>query len=359
MDRSLDIPATRSGARLRPMIPADGEAFAALSRACPDTGLVRAAARYHIDPLRALEALRPDTMVLCADSASGVGLAAAACVSFGELRIDGSVRPHGLFHTLMVHPAERGRGLGSELTGQCTALARERLGPEGVILAHVQDGNVGSLRAIERHLRGRGGRLVGGAARMRRRPPPAWPERAVRRASPGDIELVAARLDEFYREHDLAPVRTAELLRRRLDSTPLDEPFRHGYVVADRAGNLLCGLTLVEQSRLRTLEVQSIPALMRIANRLLRVLPPDRILRQLVVEDAWFAPGHEASARYLWESIRWEWRAAGDAVICLFDPRSPARAALRLPRWLPQTSMTTLIDAPAPPRGGRPLYPMV
>jgi GNAT superfamily N-acetyltransferase len=343
----------------RPMAATDGEALAELSRACPDTGLVRASVRYEIDPYLALAALRPETIGLCADAPGSAGLAGTACVSFSECEVEGRRRPCALFHSLMIHPHHRKRGLASDLTRQCVALARARLGPEGVIFAHVQDGNAGSLKAIGRSLPQRGGLLAGCVVWTRRRAPAPRRDLVVRRVEPRHFEAMAAQLNAFYRDYDLFTPQTAESIRRRLDATPLDRPLRHGYVVTDRAGNLLAGLSIIAQCWVRTLEVHAMPALMRLANRVLHVLPPDRILRQLAVERVWFAPGQVPAARLLWETIRWEWRDRGDAMICVFDPRSPVRELFDIPRWLPRTSTTVLLDAEAKLGERRLLYPHV
>lgn len=348
-----------SDASFRPMAATDGEGLADLSRACPDTGLVRASVRYEIDPYLALLALRPDTIGLVADAPGSAGLAGAACVSFSECELDGQRRPCALFHSLMIHPDHRKRGLASDLTRECVALARARLGPEGVIFAHVQDGNAGSLKAIRRSLPRRGGLLAGCVVWTRRRPPAPHKDLVVRRVEPKHLEAIAAHLNAFYRDYDLFTPQTAGSIGRRLEETPLDRPFRHGYVVTDRAGNLLAGLSIIAQCWVRTLEVHAMPALMRLANRVLHVLPPDRILRQLAVERVWLAPGQVPAARLLWETIRWEWRDRGHAVICVFDPRSPVRELFHVPRWLPRTSTTMLLDAPAKLGQGRLLYPHV
>jgi GNAT superfamily N-acetyltransferase len=341
------------------MTEADGEAFSALSRACPDTGLVQAFARYHVAPLAALEALRPETMAVVAEGRDDVALAGSACVSISACRVGGEVRPAALFHTLMVHPAHRRRGLAAELTRVAVAIARARLGKGGIVFAHVQRGNVGSLRAIGASLPHQSGSLTGGVVRMRARPPrsePSWMVRPIREA---DLEAVAAGLDAFYVGHDLYPRETARSFGERLARSPLAAPIRRAYVVTDRAGIPRAGLTVVEQGLLRTLEIERIPPLMRLANRVLRVLPPDRVLRQLGVESVWVADGHLGAARHLWETVRWELRSRGHAFITLFDPRSPVREVFRIPRWLPATTTTLLHDGAAPRSGAVLLYPFV
>lgn len=355
----MNSPRLDSALRLREMIEADGEAFSALSRACPDTGLVQASARYHVPPLAALEALRPQTLAVVAEGRDDGALAGSACVSLRACRVGGEVRPAALFHTLMVHPSYRRRGLAAELTRAAVAIARARLGQGGLVFAHVQSGNVGSLRAIGASLPHQGGSLTGGVVRMRARPPrsePSWTVRPIREA---DLEVVAAGLDAFYVRHDFYPRETARSLGERLARSPLAAPLRRAYVVTDRAGIARAGLTVVEQSLLRTLEIERIPPLMRLVNCALRVLPPDRILRQIGVESVWFADGYLGAARHLWETARWELRARGHAFITLFDPRSPAREVFRIPRWLPATTTTLLHDGEAPRPGAALLYPFV
>jgi GNAT superfamily N-acetyltransferase len=346
--------------RVRWMAPADGSAFAALSRECPDTGRIRAFARYHVDAYRALSALRPDTEGLVAEVALGPGkgeLAGSAFVSFGRCRFEGQTRPYALFHTLMVHPRHRSRGLAGRLTGRCVEHARRRMGDLGVILANVQRSNEGSLKAIGKWLHRPGGVLTGYAVGPRRTPPSPRAGVRVRRAEPSDLGEIARRMNAFYEGYNLYPHQTASELEGWLGETPEGAPFRDYHVAVDEGGRLLAGLARIAQSRIRTLEVERLPALMSLANKVVRLVPKDGVLRQSTVERAWFSPGEAAAGSLLWETVRWESRGSGGTLIYFLDPRSPLRDMFRPPAWLPGTTASILIDAP--PRPDRLLYPIL
>ena len=92
------------------------------------------------------------------------------------------------------------------------------------------------------------------------------------------------------------------------------------------------------------------PFQLRAANVLLRIVPPDRRMRNLIVDKAWFAPGQLPAARFLWERTRWEWRAAGTSLLLTHDPRSPVNQVVAARPWLPTTSATIAVRSRRPMR---------
>jgi hypothetical protein len=94
--------------------------------------------------------------------------------------------------------------------------------------------------------------------------------------------------------------------------------------------------------------VEHLPLPLRAANALLRVVPRDGRMRNLVIDKAWFAPGRLDAARYLWEMTRWEWRATGTSLLLTHDPRSPVHQVVAARGWLPTTSATLAVRARRP-----------
>ena len=124
----------------------------------------------------------------------------------------------------------------------------------------------------------------------------------------------------------------------------------HCQVAVDSAGRLLAGLAIREEGRIASLVVDRLPLPMRAANALLRVVPPDGRMRNLVVSQLWFVPGRIDAARYLWEMTRWQWRDAGTSLVAAYDPRSPVRQVVAAPPWVPMTSSTIALRSRRPMR---------
>jgi L-amino acid N-acyltransferase YncA len=348
-----------SDLRLRLMTPDEGPRFAALARKCPDTGSVSTLVSYQIDPVVAFSALRSETMTVIAEAPSDDALAGAVCASFTSSWFEGHESSSVMLHSMMVAPSRRRKGLSDELLRFVFGHIRRREGDEAVLVAAVQPSNADSIRTVVKFFRQRGGAVTGFAIGMRKRAP--WFERgiSVRPSEPTDLGEIASRLNAFYEGYNLHTPETPESLRAWLERSPFDTPFRHYRVAKDRRGNVVAGLGVTEQSRIRTLEVKSMPLVMRLANEIVRLLPRDRVLRQATVDKAWFLPGHEAAGRRLFETARWEFRDRATALVCFHDPRSPVRAMLRAPVWLPRTTMTLWIDAPRPARDQTLLYPFI
>jgi hypothetical protein len=88
------------------------------------------------------------------------------------------------------------------------------------------------------------------------------------------------------------------------------------------------------------MELIRMPMAIRAANLVLRAVPRDGHLRNLVAEHLWFAPGGEDAAAALWQEVRWNWWARGSNLLITIDPRSPIRPLLDLPPWTPTMSTT-------------------
>jgi len=124
---------------LRPVGVDDFQALVTLGRASADTGRVRVAAHYVRNPVDARAALNPDLEWVVAEE--GAELIGAAHVSFGEREVEGSLHPCACLSGLMVHPDHRRRGVAKALT----EWRLQRAGPDAVVVAAIQSGNVGSV----------------------------------------------------------------------------------------------------------------------------------------------------------------------------------------------------------------------
>lgn len=344
------------GVVLREQVPDDEAALAALAAASPDGGLVAFSPVLHVPERAAAAGQHEESLGVVAEDAAGA-VVGAARVAFGRCRVAGEIRPFALLGGLAVHPRARHQGVGRALARRRLELAEDRCGTGVVALANIQQGNAASLANARTWADTTVGRLLVSPAPMRRRPPRARPDLLVREAVDADLAEVAAGLAAFTAGVELARVSTVESLRSWLAVRPDGRAVNHVVVATDRAGRLLAGLGLREEGRLRSLTIQRMPAAFRAVNAVLAVVPPSGEMRNLVVDKVWFAPGRGDAARFLWQTVRWDWRDRGTSLVSTYDPRGPLRQVLRTPPWIPTTSMTVAVRSPVPVDGSRLLDP--
>jgi GNAT superfamily N-acetyltransferase len=340
---------------LRTMASADGALLNDLTTSSPDTGLIAVYRRYEIDPYRALQVLKPGSVGVVAEVADHPDLAGAALVTPQLVQLGAEVRSAACLSRLVVHPAVRRRGVATRLGSWRLQYVRETMGEDVPIFAYLQRGNRHSLAVARRWLTQALGPIKIAGLPPRARPPE---ERAftVRAAEPGELEEIAARLNAFYRDHLFYPRESAETLQSWLEATPLDTPFRHYYVVVDRAGRLLAGAAIAETARLMTEHIVRMPLALRLANHVLKVVSPEGMLREVSVGKLWFREGALEAARYLLETLRWRYRESGNLLRLEFDPRSPLAKVVSLPFWWPTAGGILVLRSATALAEDKPIY---
>jgi hypothetical protein len=256
----------------------------------------------------------------------------------------------------MVHPEQRRRQLAHRLIARGVEESRAQV--DGAILSCIQQGNAGSFAAFRKNGFQERGELESCFVPMRRRPVELRGV-TVRPATAEDLPAVTSGLNAMYEGDNLYPPQTVESLAQRLGDSPFDSPWRHHMVAVDDAGTALAGVTVVEQYRLRVFHVDHLPRWLSLANHVLGIVPRSREIRQLSTEMPWFAPGQEAAARNLWQSIRHRWRDQADTLVGFYDPRSPVARMHVSPPWLPRAKMTMLTCTPESMSPERRMFPFL
>lgn len=334
-ERYRDLVVRVAGPQERPEIDA-------LREASPDGGAVGFRVHSHVeDGVPEPSAHRASLDVVA--EVPGVGLVGAARLSTGRLQVRGEPRPYALLSSLVVHPAHRRRGVASALARWRIEHAAEVAGDGAVVLANVQRGNAGSLANAARWADGWTGPAVTAPLTMLARRPRAT-RFAVRDATADDSVAVASGHADFTADHAFAHWWAADSLTSWLAAGRINR-YR---VATDAGGAVVAGMAVREEGLLRSMEVTRLPAAIAAANLVLRAIPPDRVLRNVVVDHLWFAPGHLDAAADLLRWTRWGWRDRGTHLLVTLDRRSPAVAALGLRPWSPTTATTTAVHA-APP----------
>ena len=128
--------------------------------------------------------------------------------------------------------------------------------------------------------------------------------------------------------------------------SPFETPINHYIIVTDPSDNILAGVGLAERGRIRKLVVTSVPKMVENLNKLLKIVPETGEMRELSLSRLWFAPGCIDAAKYLYETIRWQWREKGTVLIAFSDTRSPAIKVFGLRPWTISTTNSLALFGP-------------
>lgn len=333
--------------------PADEAVLAGLHDASPDGGAVGFRVHHHVPPGTGEPSVHRRVVDVVAEL-PGQGAVGSARLSVGMISVAGEPRPYALLSSLVVHPDHRRRGVAAALARWRLDRADEVAGAGAVVLANVQQGNDASRDNASRWADGWTGPAVSAPLTMLRRPPRAT-RFTVRDATVAEASAVAAGHAGFTAGHAFAHLWSSSSLGDWLAGAPV-----HRYRVAvDAGGAVVAGAALRDEALLRTMEVTRMPAGIALANLVLRAVPADRRLRNVVVHHLWFAPGHLDAAAALLASTRWEWRDRGTHLLVALDRRSPALPALGLRPWMPTTRSSTAVHASPPVVLSGPVEPVL
>ena len=320
----------------------------------PDTGLISVSTQYKVDPLLAMNALKPGTVGVVAVDAVG-RLAGAGFVTLKGLSYKSEERPTAYLSNLVVHPDYRHQGIASQLAAWRVAYASRTLGEDAITYAFIQRSNTGSFATANRWARQRLGPVrivvVPPAGKL-----PKGGEYVVHVASREDLEEVTHKLNNFYGDFIFFPRQSTEELATWLNASPLGAPIHHYHVVIAKTGALVAGAAVTEMVRLAVNHIVHMPATMRVANAVLKIVPQERVLRSLVVSKFWFDPGHLRAARYLWESLRFMYRDMGNTLRLEFDTRNPLTDVINLPFYWPSTHVLAVVRSSRALREDKPIY---
>jgi len=328
---------------VRPLQAGEDPELRRLRATSSDSGKVAFRPRHHGDET-VLRSLRGDDVD---DYVAVVGgeLVGAGSVTFSRVADGAHVIGLAWLSGLVVAPAWRGRGIAGRLTTARLDAVSCRDGPH-VVAAAVQAGNgpsmANAMRWADRVL---------GTVRVTPVPPPRRPPAprsgvTIRPVASADLPAVAAGIGVAAQKLSLAPVLDADELARWLDVRVGSRALRSYVVATDAAGRVVAGLGVEHEHELISIEVTRMPALITAANMFVRVVPRDRLMRNINLRLPWFAPGHQASARLLWRQVRWDERDRGTSIVRSVDPTGPLARALPVPRWLPSTSLRIVIREP-------------
>ncbi len=332
----------------RRMKSRDGEAVARLAAGSPDTGMVAFTLLYNIDPYRVFHELE-EAHGTVAESIGGSTLVGAIYSRLGKFNYEGELRPFALVSSLLVHPDYRCGGIASGLLANEMEAVRSQIGPEGVAIANIQKGNVGSQRSAGKVFSQTFGKAYAIPFPVSSKPPAPMPGVTIRKAEAAEFEEIAEKLNAFYQGYNFFSPETGRGLEQWCGKSYFPNPFRHYYVAVDKPGNILAGMALIEGYRFRTFKVFHMPGIMRLLNKVIKLVPPNGLFLEAELDKIWHAPGQAAAARYLFRTLRWQWREKADALVVYIDPAGPLAKVFKPRPWTLKTEFNVVLEAPVPP----------
>jgi len=330
---------------LRQLSPEDGQILGELMEKSPDTGKVGSSSHFEVDAFETFSVTQNNFTGVVAESPDYNGLIGACMVRFGKSQFDGELRPSALLNSLVVHPKFRRQGVASAMIKWLIDYTHNHLGEKGVIWALIQQGNIGSVRTLTKYLKQFINDRIIVIPIKTRSNPPKTSRFTVRSAESDDFGQIADKLNNFYRNFEFYEPETAETLASWCSRTPFDTPFHH-YLIAEKDGEIHAGIGVSEEYRLKTLHITSMPFILRLLNVCFRIVPKNGVSKDLTLSKVWFDPGYLHAARYLLETIRWQWREQATMILALIDRKTPVSQVFNLKPWSPVTKSAVIIDTP-------------
>lgn len=340
----------------RYMEPVDGEKLSALFDSNPDNGRIAITPRYQLDPYQALLIQHPKMCGILAevrDRIVGLGL-----LRFGICRVEGQLHPYAWLNSLIVDSDYRQQGIGTELALRRVALARERVGEDGLLLTSIQSSNRASLAIAQKWTHYHVGELQSVLIKTLTKLPVLKTGITVREASTGELVEVADGLNNYYADFDFYEPHTSELLAHQLQLSLHGQPINRCLVAVNDQQAIVAGLILSEQYRLVAMQVDRLPTVVSVLNKFVKMVPPDRMLRQIAISKIWHLPGCEQEARELWQTVRWQTHQQGSHLTCFFDPKSDIPHIIQTPRWLPKAKFSIMAQGELAKNKANHLYPL-
>ena len=112
-------------------------------------------------------------------------------------------------------------------------------------------------------------------------------------------------------------------------------------------GRVVGGCELHDSTKLTALVIEHVPPVLRAMNLFMRVIPPDRVVRNVAVARLWHVSGRLDVGRALWGHASSVSATRGaNAVSTQFDPRGPLAKLLPLRPWTVKGKLAAAVRSP-------------
>jgi hypothetical protein len=126
------------------------------------------------------------------------------------------------------------------------------------------------------------------------------------------------------------------------------------YAVYDSSGTPVAGALAALRAAVIYDQIRHMPTPIKLANRVLRIVPADGRLRSLEVNSLWHT--RPDAAAYLWRTLRYLYREQASTTTVVFDPRSTLSAIFRIRPWhMPKIELVTALHGPEPMDTAKPV----
>ena len=305
--------------------------------------------RFQVDPYAAIVAGTENrTTGVVVEAEGDDRLLGMGTVRFSTVQYNGSLLPLAFLDGLKVRQELRGKGLGTQIARWRIQRAREEFGKQGIIGTGMLHDNRASYAVANKWCRDFAESAVEvRIVPMRAKPPKAFPGITVRMIEPREYEEFAEKQNRHFSRYNLYPPSSPDSISRAIAvSVEGRRPYRY-YAAVDENRNLVAGVQTWARGMLKSDTVNHLPAAMRLMNRMLKILPPDFVIRDVSVSGLWHQAGHTKAAQYLWEMLRWACRDQGTNLAAGLDTRDPAMKIVSLKPWhQPRPKITLAIHAP-------------
>lgn len=346
---------TNSNLRLRQMQPTDSAAV---------TGLITEfdgdlTTRFLVNPYEAItHGTENKTIGVVVEEEGRYGLVGMGTMRFYRAQFNGETLPMAFLDGLKVQPEFRGQGLGWRIAEWRVRQARERFGERGVIATGMLHENSASRGVAKKWCREFVDQVFAVWMMPVREKLPRAPG-GLRGCviEPGKYEEFSAKQNAFFRKYNFYQPHDAESISHAM-AVEVEgcKPYRF-YAVVDDRNNLIAGAQSWARGLMKSDTVNSLPPPVKVMNRVIHTLPEDGVIRDIAITGVWHAEGRLDAAQYLWEWMRWAGRDQGTTLMVAFDPRDPAKEAVKLKPWhQPRPNITFAVHGPEEVDRGRLVY---
>ena len=288
------------------------------------------------------------TVAVVAETPQADGVVGIASGRFGTCQFNGGVLPFVFLDSLKVAENFRQQGLGAQLAQWIVDRARSEKGADCVLLSGTSTDNIASQNTMKKAYREFTEPFDFRLLRTTSRAPQPLSGVTVREAQPGEYATLAEQQNAFYKEYNLYPPVSAQILTDQQRHSPTAEPLSKHYVAVTPAGEIVAGGTVRYRGDLMYDQINAPPPPLRILNFFLHVLPSDYIFRDLQVKGLWFVEGQEAAARYLLDMLRYWYREKASMMGFAVDSRDPFADLIKRTPLLPLPKLIMAVDGPEP-----------
>lgn len=153
-------------------------------------------------------------------------------------------------------------------------------------------------------------------------------------------------LNEFYKDYSLyKPISVEDfeewLKPKTIGGSQLN--LTRYYVATNSGGEVLAGLGVFDRNQLFDIKIVDSPRVIKLLNKLLKLIPEDGYLKLLQVSRVWYKPDQLEAGRTLWQAVRRRERTHGRLLELNFDRASDLNELYNLGKLQPTTKYGLMI----------------